>query len=250
MYVLIGECRLSKAHRKRPNPPASARIRQHATSLQARELREIYDRLFAAYGPQHWWPARTKTEIVVGAILTQNTAWGNVERAIANLRAAKTLNWRSLRDVSQARLEELIRPAGTFRVKARRLKAFVDCLWKEHGGSLASMVGGPLEAARARLLAVPGIGPETADAILLYAGKRPTFVVDAYTVRVLRRHFIIDEKAAYETVRRIFLDALPPDVPTLNEYHALLVELGKRHCRKAARCDGCPLAGLPHDERL
>jgi len=224
-----------------------------------RGLREIYERLFAAYGPQNWWPASTPTEVVIGAILAQNTAWVNVERAIINLRQADALNWESLRDLPEAQLAELIRPSGTFRIKAARLKAFVDVLWSEGAGkpvyrrqaglpgSLDSMLSGELEVVRSRLLAIRGIGPETADAILLYAGGRPSFVVDAYTKRILRRHFLIDDRAAYESVRELFQSALPADAKLYNEYHALLVAVAKKHCRVKAICEACPLADLPHD---
>ncbi|GAG48518.1 unnamed protein product, partial [marine sediment metagenome] len=158
-------------------------------------LPEMYDRLLAAYGSQHWWPGDTALEVVVGAILTQNTAWTNVERAIENLRRTDVLNWERLHALPEDELAELIQPAGTFRVKAGRLKAFVDTLFRDHAGSLDSMLAGSLEDVRSRLLLIHGIGPETADAILLYAGDRPTFVVDAYTRRVLRRHLITDHKA-------------------------------------------------------
>ena len=219
-------------------------------------LRRIYDRLFAVYGPQRWWPAQTATEVVVGAILTQNTAWKNVERAIENLRRADCLTWPKLRDVSQARLARLIQPSGTYRVKAVRLKALIERLWEDHRGNLPAMLDGDLDDARKRLLAIHGIGPETADAILLYAGGRPTFVVDAYTRRILRRHFVIEADADYASVRALFHRSLDPDtdretaVPLFNEYHALLVELGKRHCGARARCDRCPLADMPHDAEL
>jgi endonuclease-3 related protein len=215
-----------------------------------KSLLGIYERLLRACGPQHWWPARTSTEIVVGAILTQNTVWSNVERAIDNLRRAKVLTWRALRDLPERELAELIRPSGTFRVKARRLAAFVRHLWEHHEGSLRSLLDGELETARRGLLSIHGIGPETADAILLYAGNRATFVVDAYTRRVLRRHHLCDEKADYETIRRLFHAALPADVQRFNEYHALLVAVGKKHCRKSAQCEGCPLVGMPHDRTL
>ena len=233
-------------------------------------LRDIYDRLWAAYGPQGWWPADSTIEVVVGAILTQNTAWSNVERAIGNLKSAGCLSWTALRDISEEQLGKLIQPSGTFRVKAARLKAFVQVLWSEHNGSLDSMLGvetrrspaadrpsvsmpnDQVGAARRRLLAIHGIGPETADAILLYAGHRPTFVVDAYTRRILRRHHVIDTGADYETVRQMFHRALPQERfgKLYNEYHALLVAVGKKHCRARARCDGCPLADLPHDPDL
>ena len=209
-------------------------------------LREMYDRLWSAYGPQHWWPARTRTEVVVGAILTQNTAWTNVERAIANLRSAECLTWKALRRRTAGELEELIRPAGTYRVKTRRLMAFLEVLWGEHGGSLDAMLDGDLDDVRRRLLSVHGVGPETADAILLYAGKRAVFVVDAYTKRVLRRHRLIEAGADYLAVQRLFHRAILPDVQVYNEYHALLVAVGKRHCRRRARCEGCPLESSPH----
>jgi len=211
-------------------------------------LREIYERLWSTYGPQHWWPAETPTEIVVGAILAQNTAWTNVERAIDNLKAAECLTWEALCDVSDERLIDLIRPAGTYRIKAARLKTFVHMLWEDHGGSLDSLLTGDLDHARSRLLAVNGVGPETADSILLYAAGRLTFVVDAYTKRILRRHRIIDHDADYETVRQLFQRAVTPEPQVYNEYHALLVFVGKHHCRARARCAGCPLESMPHDE--
>jgi len=210
-------------------------------------LRSIYDRLYAAYGPQGWWPGKTPTEVVIGAILTQNTAWRNVERAIASLRRAKALSWPALRKLSEAQLAELIRPAGTYRVKAARLKAFVDYLWGHHHGSLRSLLSGDLDAVRTSLLSIHGIGPETADAILLYAGNRPTFVVDAYTKRILHRHFLAEENASYDAVRQLFQSALPTDAQMYNEYHALLVAVGKKHCKTRANCDACPLRDLPHE---
>lgn len=214
----------------------------------AETIVEIYRRLHGAFGPQGWWPARTATEVVIGAILTQNTAWRNVEKAMERLRAAGVLNWEKLRRLDGRRLEELLRPAGTYRVKAKRLRAFVEVLWTAHGGSLRRMLSGEIDEVRRRLLAIPGIGPETADVILLYAGKRPSFVVDAYTKRILRRHFLIDGRAGYEEVRALLLSSLAPDVEVFNEYHALLVELGKRHCRVRAACPGCPLETMRHDE--
>lgn len=210
-------------------------------------LRQIYDRLWSAYGPQHWWPADSPTEVVIGAILTQNTAWTNVERAIVNLTGAGAIDFAVLRDLPEPELAELIRPSGTYRVKARRLKAFVDRLWSEHDGKLDNLLGGDLDTARQRLLGIAGIGPETADAILVYAGNRPSFVVDAYTMRVLRRHFLATDADDYGSVRARFHDALPHEARLFNEYHALFVEAGKRHCRKRATCDGCPLFDLPHD---
>ncbi len=189
-------------------------------------------------------------EIVVGAILTQNTAWSNVERAIDNLRRARILTWRALRDLPASELAELIRPSGTYVVKAKRLGSFVRYLWENHNGSLRSLLNGELETARGHLLSIHGIGPETADAILLYAGNRASFVVDAYTRRILRRHFLCSDRAAYETLRGLFHAVLPADPSLFNQYHALFVSLGKRHCRSRARCEGCPLAEMPHNPVL
>jgi len=217
---------------------------------RAESLHDVFRLLFRAYGPQHWWPARTSVEIVVGAILAQNTAWTNVIRAIDNLRKAKALSWTALRDIEEGRLAELIRPSGTYRVKAARLKTFVETLWRDHAGSLESMLDGELDPARRRVLAVHGVGPETADAILLYAADHPTFVVDAYTKRILRRHHFIAARAGYDEVRELFHASLPTDAGLFNEFHALLVAVGKQHCRSKAICEGCPLAAYPHDITL
>lgn len=213
-------------------------------------IRAIYDTLLAAYGPQRWWPAETPTEVVIGAILTQNTAWTNVERAIANLRGADCLTWPALRAISAEDLGALIRPSGYFRVKSKRLKAFTKVICRDFGGSLDRLLSGGIDIARERLLAIHGIGPETADSILLYAGGRPSFVIDAYTHRLVRRHFLIDGETDYESLRAMFQAVVDPDAGVYNEYHALIVGVGKEHCRVRARCDGCPIAHLPHDETL
>lgn len=210
-------------------------------------LTRMFEAMHAALGPQHWWPSRTPLETIVGAILTQNTAWANVERAIGNLERAGLLDWRRLRQTPAQKLAEVIRPSGTFRVKTRRLKAFVDFLFDRFDGDLEAMFATPLPRLRAELVSVPGIGRETADAILLYAGGMPTFVVDAYTARILRRHGLIDEESDYEQIKALFEDHLPADAALFNEYHALLVAVGKTHCRARARCDGCPLEPFPHD---
>jgi endonuclease-3 related protein len=183
----------------------------------------------------------------VGAVLTQNTNWRNVERAIANLRRAKLVSWRALREVPQSRLAGLIRPAGYFNVKARRLKNLVDWLWTGHGGKLESLKRIPLDEARRELLSVNGVGPETADSILLYALDRPTFVIDAYTKRLLRRHHLIGPKADYDEAKELFERRLPRDARMFNEYHALIVAVAKRHCRTKAQCAGCPLEEFEHD---
>lgn len=214
----------------------------------ARAIRTFFKRLERAYGPQRWWPGATRDEVVIGAILAQNTAWENVERAIDQLRAAGRLDLHALHNLNEADLAELIHPAGPYRVKARRLKSFVHALHADYGGSLDRLFAQPTPAARQWLLAVPGIGPETADAILLYVGGHAIFVVDAYTMRLLRRHLLLDHRATYAQVQELFEAALPRDAALFNEYHALLVHVGREHCRARARCDGCPLATMRHDE--
>lgn len=224
---------------------------------ESNHLADVLGRLRRAFGPQGWWPVThagsaeaARVEIVVGAILTQNTAWTNVERAIARMQADGLLSWAALRDVPEAALAEAIRSSGTYRVKARRIKSFVGRLWTDYGGRLEELLAGEVADCRRRLLAIDGIGPETADAILLYAGGRPSFVVDAYTQRVLRRHFLVEPDAAYDAVQARFHKAMDGQASTYNEFHALLVELGKRHCRTQAQCRGCPLEDMPHDAEL
>lgn len=204
-------------------------------------LREIYKRLLKVFGPQHWWPGETPFEVMVGAILTQNTNWGNVERAIKNLKAHHQLSPSALHKISAAELAPLIRPAGYFNVKAKRLKNFVEFLFKEYDGGLKKMAGEPLDKLRSKLLHVNGIGPETADSMLLYALEKPVFVVDAYTKRFLYRHNLIDKKDGYHQVQELFMSAFDHDVKMFNEYHALIVALGKNLCRPRPLCAECPL---------
>jgi len=211
----------------------------------ASTLQAYFQSLSQALGPMQWWPARTRFEVIVGAILTQNTAWANVERAIANLRRARVLTPRAIERISSARLAGLIRPSGYFRQKARKLKAFAGFLRECYGGSLLRMFRRPTAELREQLLAVHGIGPETADSILLYAGGHPVFVVDAYTHRILGRHHLTTGKPDYAAVRSLFEMNLPKDAALYNEFHALLVNTGKNWCRKSQpRCGECPL--LPH----
>lgn len=208
-------------------------------------LLELYRRLEAAYGDQQWWPGETPFEVAVGAVLTQNTAWSNVERALARLREADLLAFEKLAALPPAALAPLIKPAGYYNVKARRVAAFLEFLGREYGGRLAALAAEGLPAARERLLAVRGIGPETADSILLYACGLPTFVVDAYTHRVLLRHGLAEETASYDELKDLFESHLPPEVALYNQYHALLVRVGRERCRRGEpRCAGCALEGL------
>jgi endonuclease III related protein len=242
------------------------------------QIRQYYQALYRAWGTQHWWPAETRFEVIVGAYLTQNTAWTNVERALANLRAAEALSVEGMRKMRLARLERLIRPSGYFRQKAKRIKTFITFLDGHHGGSLDRLFSQPTAKLREELLALNGVGPETADSILLYAGNHPVFVVDAYTRRILDRHGILAEEADYEDIRNLFERALAsivdqqngsqslegslqsgfrgawhlPSVMSTekrtalvqvyNEMHGLVVGVGKYYCGKSQpKCDGCPL---------
>ncbi len=206
------------------------------------KVREFYEALLAAWGPQGWWPAETPLEVCVGAILTQNTAWRNVERAIENLKAAGALQVPALWALPEQELAELIRPAGYFNVKAGRLRNFLRLVVEEYDGSLEQLFELPTERLREAVLAVRGIGRETADSIVLYAAQRPVFVVDAYTLRLAFRHGIVDLDADYETLQEAFAGSVEKDVAVWQEYHALLVRAGKLHCKKQAPvCAGCPL---------
>lgn len=212
---------------------------------RAATIRGLYHALSQALGPSRWWPGETPFEVAVGAILTQNTNWKNVEKAIANLRAADALTVQGLRALPPAQVEELIRPAGYFRVKTRRLADFLDFLEQEAASDIEDLARQDLDTLRPKLLGVRGIGPETADSILLYALGKPTFVVDAYTVRLFSRHGLIPEATHYHEVQDIAQAALPPDgadaVPDYNEFHALIVRAAKEWCRKAKPlCAQCP----------
>ncbi len=204
-------------------------------------LRSVYDELFKTWGPQHWWPGRTPFEVAVGAILTQHTSWTNVEKAIQRLRAARALTPRAMHHAELADLAEWIRPAGYYNVKARRLRAFTTFLFSKFGGRLNRLFALDTSALRGALLSVKGIGPETADSIILYAAHRPVFVIDAYTRRMLDRHGWLDASASYDEAARLFTAALPADTSLYNEYHALIVRLGKTYCGTKPRCEACPL---------
>ncbi|MGC2695156.1 MAG: endonuclease III domain-containing protein [Candidatus Angelobacter sp.] len=234
------------------------------------EIANYYTSLLAQYGPQNWWPARSRFEVIVGAYLTQNTNWGNVEKALANLRRARRLTISAMRELSLDELETLVLPSGYFRQKARNLKTFIAFLDRQYSGSLSRMFAQPTGKLRAELLALNGVGPETADSILLYAGNHPVFVVDAYTRRVLQRHGIINEKTGYQEIRAMIEHAISsseaeslivknaasaPRHPVsrmsssarnalaqhYNELHALIVRVGNHYCRTKPICEGCPL---------
>lgn len=208
-------------------------------------LTEIYRLLLDRFGPQHWWPGQTQFEIIIGAILTQNTNWTNVERAIKNLKAADCLTPEKLYHLDLSKLAELIRPAGYFNIKAKRLKSFLSWFFSNYAGQLKNLEQLTTGQLRTELLSIKGIGPETADSILLYAFDRAIFVVDAYTARIAVRHQLIEPDADYEQLRDLFQSNLPQDTKLFNEYHALLVRLGKDFCRPKAKCAACPLNKLP-----
>jgi endonuclease-3 related protein len=210
----------------------------------ADRLKEIYELLRKAYGPQHWWPAESPLEVMVGAVLTQNTNWQGVEQAIANLKRHNLLNPDKLKAIPTEELSRLIRPAGYFNLKARRLKNLIELVTEAYSGDLNHMRQVETGQLRRELLAVNGVGPETADSILLYALQRPVFVVDTYTYRVMNRHGLIAAEVSYDELQELFSHHLPADMTLFNEYHALLVRVGKLHCQPKARCQGCPLEPL------
>ena len=211
-------------------------------------FRAIFDLLFAHFGPRHWWPAESPFEVMVGAVLTQNTNWHNAKAAIDALKAQDCLSFAALDNLPVDKLAALIRPCGYHGVKAKRLKNLLAMLGREYAGDVGAIARDALPTAREKLLAVSGVGPETADAILLYAAGQPVFVVDAYTHRIFSRHFLVPEESDYDEIQGAFMAALAADAALFNEYHALIVELGKGYCKKnAPRCADCPLRGLPHN---
>ncbi len=202
----------------------------------------IYESLLSAYGPQRWWPGSSSFEVIVGAILTQRVAWSNVEKAIASLKGAGLMDPQRLDKAQLSEIAALIRPSVYYNTKAEKLRAFTRFLAERYDGDLKQLLHLDLSSLRAELLSVHGIGEETADAIILYAAGKPSFVVDAYTKRILSRLGLIEEKKSYRVVRNLFMENLPLDVSLYNEYHALLVRHGKAHCRsQAPLCLGCPL---------
>lgn len=221
---------------------AALQLRELPRSAMKKTVKTFYAQMQAHFGLTHWWPGDSAFEISVGAILTQNTAWTNVEKAIANLKRDKLLSPRKIIECSSQRLEDALRPSGYFRVKAQRLSNFCRFLVEHHNGSVKRMARRPTQELRDELLAVNGIGPETADDMLLYACEKPVFVVDAYTRRIFSRHGLVPDGIGYEDLRAFFEKRLDPDVHLFKEYHGLIVWTGKEFCRKRPRCSECPLA--------
>ena len=225
---------------------SGAAVRPHDSASAANfDFMPYFMAMSDSLGPMQWWPARTPFEVIVGAILTQNTSWKNVELAVANLRRARVLTPGAIGKCRASQLQSLIRPAGYFRQKSKTLKAFVRFLDRDYGGSLKKMFRASTVGLRDKLLEVRGIGPETADCILLYAGGHPTFVVDTYTHRILERHGLADGKRNYEETRARIENSLPRDAAVLNQLHALIVSTGKNWCYKSEpNCTDCPLRTL------
>ena len=205
---------------------------------------KIFTKLYECYGDLNWWPAETRFEVIVGAILTQNTSWKNVEKAIHNLKAKGMLDRYRIKNISVGTLANLIKPSGYYNLKAQRLKNFIKFLFSRYEGSLSKMFKEELMVLRSSLLTVNGLGPETVDSILLYAGKKPIFVVDAYTKRIFSRHGLVKKEQGYHAVQKFFHDNLPHDVDLFNKYHALIVKIGKELCRKNPNCLQCPLKDI------
>ena len=209
-----------------------------------KRLFEIYQRLYESYGPQGWWPAKTPLEMILGAILTQNTSWNNVEKAMEALRREKLISVRALTRIRHARLARAIRSAGFFNVKATRIQGFIQYLTESHGGQLSRLLSLPVATLRTELLAITGIGPETADSIILYAAKKPVFVVDAYTRRIFYRLGILRGQEDYDEIRCLFEASLPRKASLFNEYHAVIVKHAKERCRKRLLCEICHLSPI------
>lgn len=210
-------------------------------------IKNIYKLLYREYGPQGWWPGESQLECIVGAILTQNTSWSNVQKAIENLKSYNLISIDKLKLIRTQELAELIRPSGYYNQKAIKIKNFLSFLSNEYEGKIDNMFEEKTQPLREKLLNIKGIGPETADCILLYGGNKPIFVVDAYTYRILSRHGIVPDQTSYREMQELFMDSLPEDTEMFNEYHALLVKVGKEHCKKSNPiCTGCPLENDPH----
>jgi endonuclease-3 related protein len=226
------------------NRMAGERIGEKGSSLHdstSQRLMQMFEKLLAHFGPQRWWPAETELEMMVGAVLTQNTNWKNVEKALRNLKKANLLSVHKLSTLSTSEVAALIRPAGYFNIKAKRLKNLIGFIVEQYQAQLSLFLKEETQALREGLLSVKGIGPETADSILLYAVCRPVFVVDTYTHRIMARHGMTDEQVSYHELQGLFMDHLPEDTALFNEFHALLVNTGKDYCRRKPLCHICPL---------
>ncbi|HPS54296.1 MAG TPA: endonuclease III domain-containing protein [Sedimentisphaerales bacterium] len=215
--------------------------------MATNKLTEIYNILVETFGPQHWWPGDTTFEIIIGAILTQNTSWSNVAKAIDSIKKAGLMSAEKLYRLDNSQLEPLIKAAGYFRLKSKRLKNFLNWFFDNYQGNFENIQRVSTDYLREQLLSINGIGPETADSILLYGFGRARFVVDTYTSRIMARHGLIEPGADYNSLQYLFEANLPSDVKTFNEFHALLVCIGKDFCKPKAKCDKCPLRHLPHD---
>jgi endonuclease-3 related protein len=202
---------------------------------------EMYDLMLNHFGQQHWWPAEDALEMMVGAVLTQNTSWSNVEKAITGLKKRSILNIKSLHGISVPELAEGIRPAGYFNIKAARLKNLIRFIFERYDGDISMLLMERTDVLREGLLSIRGVGPETADSILLYAVGRPIFVIDSYTHRILNRHGLSDDQASYHELQELFMDNLAEDTGLFNEFHALIVRIGKQYCRRKPLCSSCPL---------
>jgi len=211
---------------------------------KSKKLLQIYNKLYKTIGPRHWWPGDSPFEVIIGAILTQNTSWKNVEKAIAALKEKNLLDAQRLFTMEERLLAETIKSSGFFNIKAKRIKTFIRFLFENYHGSLEKMFSEDVNLLREKLLKINGIGPETADSILLYAGEKPIFVVDAYTKRILTRHNLISESASYNGIQELFMENLEQDESMFNEYHALFVHVGKHFCKRIPNCEDCPMKGL------
>lgn len=218
--------------------------REKTTSLKhstSQRLMEMFDLLLNHFGPQNWWPAENELEIMVGAVLTQNTNWKNVEKALGNLKEGNLLSLDALQSMPSTDLAERLRPAGYYNVKTTRLKNLINFIMGKYCGDISSLLKEETGELRDGLLSVKGIGPETADSIVLYAARRPVFIIDTYTHRILHRHDLVDDQVTYHDLQELFMDNLTDDVELFNEFHALIVRTGKEYCRSKPKCSLCPL---------
>ena len=214
-------------------------------------INELYNALYKHYGPQNWWPAQSDLECIIGAILTQNTTWRNVEKAISNLKQNDLISIEQLNSISIEQLAQLIKSSGYYNQKAIKLKSFVAFVNANYGGDLENLLNVEMYTLREKLLSIKGIGPETADSIILYAAKKPIFVIDSYTHRILSRHGLVPHDTSYNEMQELFMDSLPDNYQLFNEYHALLVKTAKEHCKKKCPvCSGCPLEFDPHEIQI